>query len=275
MVAATLILISAFSFAQKQASCKFSYFAIDDSTTIQGINDNGVIVGLDSPKGFTRLPTGHTSVYLVPGSIFTVFNGINDSNIKVGAYTPSGTTVSTGLALHGKTVVSVHHPGDTWGTSLSGINKAGTVAGSFLNDNEISHGFTIKNGVITDLDFPNAFWTAPAAINDKGDVVGYYTFSDGQMHGFSDRGGSFSSFDFPGSLATSFTGISDGGVIVGQTRLPQNELWTPFLFKNNVFKIIKVPRAQFVDYVAMSPHGVVTGDAHYASGAKGFTATCQ
>jgi hypothetical protein len=114
-VVALTLFASTFSFAQGQANCKFSYFPINNSTSPNAINDQREIVGEkvknNIGKGYTRMPNGYTTLYLVPGSILTSFLGINNTGTRVGIYVANGTTTNIGLVRQGSKYTSAHHPG--------------------------------------------------------------------------------------------------------------------------------------------------------------------
>jgi hypothetical protein len=46
------------------------------------------------------------------------------------------------------------------------------------------HGFELRGGLFTSIDFPGALFTRPFAINPRGDIVGKYRRLDGRNHGF-------------------------------------------------------------------------------------------
>jgi probable HAF family extracellular repeat protein len=47
-----------------------------------------------------------------------------------------------------------------------------------------SHGFLLRDGEFTYVDYPGIASTEPTGINDDGVVIGRYTDADGRVHGF-------------------------------------------------------------------------------------------
>jgi hypothetical protein len=76
--------------------------------------------------------------------------------------------------------------GDSLGTKLLGVNDNGIIIGTYLDANEVAHGFMVSaSGDITNLNAPGASGgTIPASINDGGVIVGYFVESGGGVEGF-------------------------------------------------------------------------------------------
>jgi len=167
------------------ASAQFTFTSLDypggTLTTARGINDHGQIVG-----AYRILPPRHALL------------------IENGQYIP----------LAPNTVL-----GATYSEAFK-INDRGDVVGVFLDVNGFSHGFLLRKGVVTTLDFPGASETLALGINASGTVVGYWDVLDANgnllaIHGYTWKGGSFTQFDFPGATDTSLFGINARGDVVG------------------------------------------------------------
>jgi probable HAF family extracellular repeat protein len=89
----------------------------------------------------------------------------------------------------------IPHPEDPAGgcAGFRSINQAGDIVGSFAvigPDEECyppfreSHGFLLRDGEFTYVDYPGIASTEPTGINDDGVVIGRYTDADGRVHGF-------------------------------------------------------------------------------------------
>ena len=122
-------------------------------------------------------------------------------------------------------------------TDARGVNNAGTIIGFYnVNHNfgppnnviSIAHGFLLRGGTFTAIDYPNAVATLPRGINDAGDVVGVYINADTTQnpptvsaHGFIYSKGMYStvdvpaSFDIPAPTATVLSGINEQGQVAG------------------------------------------------------------
>jgi len=73
------------------------------------------------------------------------------------------------------------------------INQRGDIVGAFANINVVDecyppfndqHGYLLRNGEFTVLNFPESPATDPFCINDDGVIVGRYTDRSGNTHGF-------------------------------------------------------------------------------------------
>jgi hypothetical protein len=84
-----------------------------------------------------------------------------------------------------------------------------------LNDGLV-HGFLLSRGAYIPLDYPGAYWTAPAGINNAGTIVGFYGVTgEDSFHGFVLKGGVYTTVDVPGSTTTLILSINAKGEIVG------------------------------------------------------------
>jgi hypothetical protein len=107
-------------------------------------------------------------------------------------------------------------PPDSIGTTPTGINKMGVIAG-YYRDGGAYHSFVrAPDGTITALGDVGGGSTFTTAINTKGAITGYYwdQFQDG--HGFLRKpDGKVVTFDVSGALATLPVGINSGGAVAG------------------------------------------------------------
>jgi len=184
----------------------------DDSTIVSAINNRGQIVGSCSAGGFIRDKRGNITILNYPGAEGTVALGINDFGHVVGQYW--GDAFGQGLQrFHGflwkdGTYTTVDAPFvEAMSTTLSGINNAGQIIGTFLHhhpgssdineyDSEIA--FLYDNGDFTDLNFPGSqipfccgAQTFPMDINNHGDVIGATYDSQGNRQFFLLAGGEY------------------------------------------------------------------------------------
>jgi len=132
---------------------------------------------------------------------------------------------------------------DAVSTSAFGINDAGTIVGSYVDNGGRERGFIREGSTFTVVDYPaaNVFRTRLLAINNTGQIVGcYYTF---QVPGacyfaFLLDGGTFTPITRPGgAFITNATGINDAGDIVGFTALPDSA----FLLRDGAFMTFAYP----------------------------------
>jgi hypothetical protein len=177
----------------------------NDSTTVSAINNKGEIVGSCSAGGFIRDKHGNITILNFPGAEGTVALGINDFGHVVGQYW--GDAFGQGLQrFHGflwkdgtYTTIDASFT-EAMATTLSGINNAGQIIGTFLhhrpdsadiNDYDSELAFLYDNGNFTELNFPGSqipfccgAQTFPMDINNNGDVVGATYDSQGARQFF-------------------------------------------------------------------------------------------
>src|SRR4029077_4420233 len=141
----------------------------NDSTTASAINNAGQVVGSCTDGGFIRDRNRKITILNFPRADGTVALGINDLGHGVGQYW--GTLFGQGLQrFHGfvwkngeYTTIDAPFP-EAMFTTLSGINNAGQIIGTYLHhgpgsdineyDSEVA--FVYDNGSFTELDFPGA-----------------------------------------------------------------------------------------------------------------------
>lgn len=268
------------------ASCSFQYFPVPSSTftIVSGINDFGSIVGQANlgnvPKGFIRWANGGLTFVKVPNSQGMGLNARNNKGVSVGGYTlkgdpgtpeDPGNPVNRAFLMKGSTFTTILPPKSKDGTFARGINKFGTVVGSYLDVRLQAHGFRLwSSGSYDELKFPGAVNTAPWAINDNGFIVGSYN-ATGQNVGFIFRNGSWASLAYPDPAThdTFLVGISNAGTIVGQ--FERNDLSVGyFLYRNGAFETVDGGVA------GISPNGTIVGASSDSNGVGHiFTATCK
>ena len=162
------------------------------STTVNGLNDNGLVVGYHNPFGAAL------EYYSF------IYNSANNTYKEI---LPAGITSGKVQAF--------------------GINDSGTVVGQYaVNSSSPSQGFIYTaTGDWSTFSDPNAnsLGTFPTAINNNGDITGYYFDAvTGNSYGFvySASTNSFTNVSLQSPLSATAAivpfGINDNGVIVGQ-----------------------------------------------------------
>jgi hypothetical protein len=117
-------------------------------------------------------------------------------------------------------------PGDYNGTFAVGINNFGIITGTYIDINDVYHGFLRStDGRFITFQAPGADTTpgsyngtAPASINDLGVITGNYYDENGVGHGFlREPDGKFTTFDVPGMGGYGATALAMNveGAIVG------------------------------------------------------------
>lgn len=177
------------------------------------INDSGQIAGrYQDTAGINHgflFSNGVYSPFDVPGaSGYTDAIGINSNGQIVGSYLLN--KVSHSFLLSGGTFTTIDPPGAN-GSGANGINRSGDIVGSYAQNilfspntaatNGTGHGFLLKGGVFTTIDFPGATYTEAWKINDAGEIIGRYQTGDGKYHIYLLSNGTFTSIpDVPGAV---------------------------------------------------------------------------
>ncbi len=107
------------------------------------------------------------------------------------------------------------------GTFAQSINVQGEIAGYYVDENFVYHGFVRTNrGEITSFDPPDSVFTLAFGSNPEGAIAGFYFDSnDGVYHGFvRTNRGNITTFEAPGATATFAAQINPAGVIAGDYR---------------------------------------------------------
>lgn len=135
-------------------------------------------------------------------------------------------SITQGLANDSFNFTTIDYPNAIY-TQALGINNNGEIAGTFLDANNMRHGFMYSGGSFTVFDYPGTVpdypglfgGTVAQSINDSGQIVGLHgPTSLGIANGFLYSGGSFISIPtMPGSIATGSMGINNAAQIVGNT----------------------------------------------------------
>ena len=179
-----------------------------------GINTEGEIVGeyLDSNyvfHGYLRRPNGEITEYSNPGASSAIPGdwqgtqalGIDPAGEIWGEYYGADYVYHGYLRSRDGSFTEIDVPSAGTGTfqgtdacwpitCFGGMNPAGTVTQSYLDNKYTYHGFLrTRDGEIIKFDAPNAgtgAWqgTQPASINPEGTITGYYTDANNVVHGF-------------------------------------------------------------------------------------------
>ncbi len=155
-------------------------------TTINGISNNGTVVGFTTPDGttfnnFTANPllSATATALNINGSTAAMANGINTAGTVVGsdgnnnAFTLSGGTLSTYIPNNGVSAIAF------------GINDHGVIVGQYTTQADTTPGYVLNGTTLTTIHAPSGPDVVNAqGINNNGLVVGFYVGTDGQVHGF-------------------------------------------------------------------------------------------
>ena len=170
------------------------------TTLVEEINNAGDITGSafdeDSRIPFIRKGGKFHTVKFPPGTTDGAINAAQDNGrVLVGWI--SGADFGTSAYIRHKNgeFELVGHPTDPaincYGFRY--INQGGDIVGHFAvigPDEEChppwreSHGFVLRDGEFTLIDYPGIAITEPMGINDDGVIIGRYEDANGRVHGF-------------------------------------------------------------------------------------------
>ena len=215
------------------------------------LNLEGAIVGYYTDAGFNfhaflRSPNGTFATWVGPGAcdngqpngcFGTGASNINFFGIAAGGYEDnSGNFVNHGLLRSPEGKLTTYDvPGA--GTGLYqgtgcpgcnlGLNLSGVIAGSYIDGNNVQHGFLrSREGKFTTFDAPGAGTGSqqgtgcssdcPTSLNDHDQITGIYIDANNVFHGYlRSQDGKIVTVDPAGSIFTFSSVINDFGAITG------------------------------------------------------------
>jgi uncharacterized membrane protein len=153
------------------------------STSLSGINARGDMVG-----AFFDGESSHP--FLLRDGVFTPIEcsisptisaeGINASGDIVGSIVnPLIGTAAGYLWRNGECAGPIVVPGSIF-TDAAAINDRGDIAGTYGTPEGV-HGFVLRDGQFTTIDYPHGGFTTIFGINSRGDLVGTYNGSRGYL----------------------------------------------------------------------------------------------
>jgi uncharacterized membrane protein len=275
---------------ESSSQTTFDFTTIDvpgASTTLAlDINNEGVIVGryasAGRTHGFVRSTAGELTTIDFPGAGFTVAGALNNHGDIVGWYTlPAAPAVRHGFLLRDGEFTTFDPPGSIF-TNVLGINDRGEIVGHFCSlaiclpfpGNGDFHGFLLREGEFTTIDFPGSHETNVFKINDRGQILGGYGAPDGNELPFVLRKGKFTSIALPGAkqISQDNGGLNDRGDIVGIycDGAPPCFIGPTgthgYVLSANDFATIDVPGALATTAVGINTRGEIVGFSFDASG---------
>lgn len=151
------------------------------ATIPYAINNSGEVAGF-----YEKNVNKHIAFELV-GTTYTAIELGNNSSYLY-AINADGTAVGDAKNVKGKTVNFRFVDGKVFlatlppGSFLLGVNDSEAVVG--YNNAEATYGFVLIKGMLTELNYPEAFATIASGINDLGEVAGNFVDTSGNGHGF-------------------------------------------------------------------------------------------
>jgi hypothetical protein len=196
------------------------------STTPQGMNNSGSIVGSSSLGGFIY-KNGSFTPFSDPGATSTNPYGISNNGLIVGVS-------SSGAFLYNGTFTPLTFAGHT--TTPRAVNDSGVVVGFDGN------GFWYDGTNFTFIPIPGALFTEAYGINDLGQIVGIYgtgTKTDGFVYDIYTA--AFQDIAVPGALSSQVYGINNLGDLAGA--YSDSSGFHGFVYADGAFSTVDAPSA--------------------------------
>lgn len=128
-------------------------------------------------------------------------------------------TLAAPVSAQEREYTTIPTPPGTRSATAWGINRLGDVVGTFVDQDSVQHGFLLRHGEFTVIDFPGAKSTIARGIGPHGEIVGSYQMPGDPglaARGFlRDSHGQFFNVKFPGSIWEIAQRILPDGTIVG------------------------------------------------------------
>jgi hypothetical protein len=151
------------------------------------------------------------------GDTFTEALGINNAELIAGYHGYGGTGhPNQGFLLTlPNNFTTENYPGAVQ-TQVIAVNTAGNIAGSYLDQGGVTHGFLNIGGVYTTVDFPGTTFNQLLGLNDADEAVGYY-YSSGNKIPYTYLDGTFATIDsqLPPHYSAQPNGINNSGDLSG------------------------------------------------------------
>jgi len=246
----------------------FSYPKVRSQTRPQKINDVSDIIGefvdiKEATHGFVRASNGRFSFQLNdPNDTanFTEGRGINNRRKMCGDYIGSD-GLTHGFFSSGKGNFTDYDVPGSLGTSVLGINNAGDFVGNFTATDGIARAFSSIGGTVTQIDIPDATFSAAYQLNASNTLVGYYIDSAGINHGFyQDSAGVLHyPIDPPGSTGTILFGNNNQNWIVGRYEDGSGVTHGLLFEAPSTFVTFDYPGSTFTSFNGINKHGYICG----------------
>jgi hypothetical protein len=181
---------------------------------------------------------------LLPTAVFALFFSIEPFAWSQGKYT------------------QIVPPGSV-STLATGIDAAADVVGYYQDANYIDHGFLLRGGSYTTLDYPGAQLTYLDGINNSGTQIVGGTESSAFIYDVQTQ--TFSApINYPGATVTGGNAINDAGTIVGifVNKNGQKEAEYGFELVGSTFTEISPPHADSTQPTSISSSGIVVGNSN-------------
>jgi hypothetical protein len=146
-----------------------------------------------------------------------------------------------------------------------GITERGLISGYFY-DSVGAHGFLLKDGRFTKVDYATGYDTYLLKINDQGQVAGFCFAHDGTspIYGFVFKNGQFTFFQAPPfAFDPSVTAINDEGTLAGQYDTGDPAASYSYVQSRAGFRRVDFPGAFATTLNDLNDRGDIVGSADH------------
>jgi hypothetical protein len=144
-------------------------------------------------------------------------------------------------------------------TQVIGINNAGDLCGSYMDQAGVTHGFVRIDGSYSTVDFPGSTFNQLLGLNDDGEAAGYYQDSAGTQYPYTVQNGMFTTLDsiLPANTSAQATGVNNAGEASGF--LVVNEAPQGFLLNGSSLTTLTYPYSRSTQALGLNNIGQVVG----------------
>ena len=187
----------------------------NETTFLKGINPTPVVTG-----DYTDA-NGYGNCFIVTGKVKSLLKdpkggvtgcvNINTAGTIVGGYQINNTYV--GFSYSGSTFTDVPGPAGAVYSFAYGINDKNVIVGSWIDGNNLQHGFVLKGKKYTSFDTAGSTATLGVDINNAGVMTVQGFDSQNNPHSYLVSGSTVTELVFPGSTTTRVHAISNKGMV--------------------------------------------------------------
>jgi hypothetical protein len=201
-----------------------AFLMLAAGTAISDMNEAGDVTGNSVSGAFMRKANGKITTFGVPNAAATDPEVINNNGEIAGNFLAEDDSYHGFLRAKNGKITTFDPPGsncnnDGLGTSVYGLNSAGTIIGQACIFNVMHNFVRDSRGHFTTIDPPGSVSSTTTAINASGAIAGSFGGSDGVGHGYiRDPSGSFTIVNAPRPAkqqGVTIAGLNNAGATVG------------------------------------------------------------
>ena len=196
-----------------------------------------------------------------PADQFTQLLGINDA-LQIAGY--HNFNQNSGFTLQLPNSFTTENYPNSMMTQVIGINNTGTTDGFYVDNNNVTHGFTNTNGKYATVDYPGTAFNQLLGQNDRGQASGYYSLSVDNTtpdfpYVYDEEGAVFEVISIPqAAQGAQATGVNNSQQVCG-FYIDSNGINHGFLLNFGKMTTLDPPGAVFAQALGLNNKGQVVG----------------